>query len=123
MEEPSSDSDSTEDEKEGSEDSGSDENDPTNDLIKASRQEAAERAKAVLKAKKKAGKAQSLELARQRKKKEVNLNGLTSLSGRQEGLGGRTCHKCGGPHLQKDCPKRGSNGGDRGFSKKARISR
>lgn len=124
MENSSSDLGSSGDDNEDSVESNSDDDDdPTSELIKASRHEAAERAKAERKAKKKAEKAQSLELARQRKKKDVKLNGLTSLSGRQESLGGRTCHKCGGPHLIKDCPKRGFEGGDRGFSKKARTSR
>lgn len=126
MEDSSSESDSEVDEDKDSEESNSDDDDdddPTSELIKASRAEAAERAKAERKAKKKAEKAQSLELARQRKNKEVKLNGLTSLSGRQESLGGRTCYKCGGPHLQKDCPKRGFEGSDRGFTKKARTSR
>jgi hypothetical protein len=97
-----SESESEEDENEDSEESSSDDDDPAGDLIRASRQEAAERAKAERKSKKKAEKAHLLELARQRKKKEVNLNGMTSLSGRQ--TNGPTCYNCGGPHVKADCP-------------------
>jgi hypothetical protein len=139
-----SESDSEEDENEDSEDSSSDDDDLAGDLIRASRQEAADRAKAERKAKKKAEKAQLVELARHRKKKEVNLNGMTSLSGRQTNApkcfscGGphvkadcptlvdsRKCYNCGGPHLAKQCTenKRRFDGPQGGFAKKARVSK
>ena len=102
------------------------EEDPTgaNALIRASRQEAVQRAKAELKAKKRAEKAESVRLAEARKKKEVKLNTRTSLTGRQEPV--RACHKCGElDHLQKDCPqnKRSYDDNDDGPPRKWRKSR
>lgn len=108
---------------ESEESSDEEDDDPTSDLIRATRKQAAERVKAELKAKKKAEKAQSAELARQRKKKEVNLNGMTSLSGRQAPVDERTCFVCGGPHLKSNCPeqKRRFSGPEGGHPKKART--
>lgn len=120
----SDDDDGNEDVKRESEESSDDEDDdPTSNLIRVSRKQAAERVKAELKAKKKAEKAQSAELARQRKKKEVNLNGMTSLSGRQAPVDERTCFVCGGPHLKSNCPeqKRRYSGPEGGHPKKARA--
>ena len=76
-----------------------------NDFIKISRQDAAERARAERKAKRKAEKAESLKMAKKRKKTEVKLNGLTSLSGRQEKqVPAISCYNCGGPHRKAQCP-------------------
>ncbi|KAF4614292.1 hypothetical protein G7Y89_g15447 [Cudoniella acicularis] len=102
--EESSSSDSEEDD-DSENDSDADSDDPANELIKASRKEAAERAKAERKAKKRAEKAKALDLAKQRKKKDVNLNGLTSLSGKAGTPTKGPCYKCGGPHMKSQCPK------------------
>ena len=110
-----------EDDEEESEEDSSDDDDPASELIRASRHEAAERAKAERKAKKRAEKAESEKLAKKRKKTEVKLNGLTSLSGRANTFNG-ACFTCGGPHHKKDCPqqnKRGYRGGDDGPPRKA----
>ena len=91
--------------------------DPTNELIRASRRETLVRAKADQRVKKRAGKANLENLAKDRKKKEVNLNKLTSISG------SISCYICGGNHIKADCPqksKRGyPGGGDDGPSRKA----
>jgi hypothetical protein len=85
-------------------------------LIRAARREAATRAKAERKAKRLAEKRVSEELAKKRKKGEINLNKLTALSG------SGSCFTCGGRHLSRDCPqksKRGYHGGDDGPPRKA----
>jgi hypothetical protein len=103
-------------------------NDPTSELIRTSRHEAVERARADRKAKKRAEKAESEKLAKKRKKAEVKLNDpdLIVTSGRISGIGGTftgSCYTCGGPHIQKFCPqnqnnKRGFRGGDEGPPRK-----
>ncbi|CAL3968836.1 unnamed protein product [Diplocarpon coronariae] len=104
-------------------DDGSD--DPTSALIKASRQEATDQARAERKVKKRAAISGSEGAAKKRKKEMVNLNGLTSLSGKQERTqqvpAGVSCYSCGGPHYKKDCPKtkRGYLGGDDGPPRKS----
>lgn len=120
---------------ESSEDDGDDEsqspgdeddpNDPLNALIKASRQEASDRARADRKAKKRAAKAELEQIAKKRRNDVVNLNGLTSLSGKQEKKqqqipAGISCYSCGGHHFKKDCPKskRGHLGDDDGPPRK-----
>ncbi|KAN0095397.1 hypothetical protein V8E51_016108 [Hyaloscypha variabilis] len=107
-----------------SEGSSSEADDPTSDLIKASRREAAERAREERRFKKRAEKAEVEEIARKRRKNDVNLNGLTSLSGRQERPipPDVKCFNCGGNHFKKDCKerKRGYHGGDDGPPRKAR---
>ncbi|CAG8975634.1 hypothetical protein HYALB_00008393 [Hymenoscyphus albidus] len=115
-------SDSDESENDGSEDDADgDSDDPMNNLIKTSRAEATQRLKAERKAKKKAEKSKTADLAKQRKKKAVNLNGLTSLSGSQSrsssgpsGPPRGPCYSCGGPHMRAECPdnKRRYPGGD-----------
>lgn len=125
-----SESDSSEDDNEdedSSEGSTSDSDDPTSNLIKASRQEAAERARAERKAKRRAEKAEAEEIAKKRRKNDINLNGLTSLSGRQERPDRPVpadvkCFNCGGNHYKKDCKerKRPYYGGDDGPPRKAR---
>ncbi|KAK0122008.1 hypothetical protein ONS95_010273 [Cadophora gregata] len=117
------DSSETDDEDDESKSSGSDSDshDPTGALIKASRQEAANRARAERKAKKRAAKAEAEELAKKRRKDVVNLNGLTSLSGKSAPV--PACYNCGGPHYKKDCRantnKRTHMGGDDGPPKKS----
>jgi hypothetical protein len=100
---------------------------PTDALIKASRVEAAQRLKAERKAKKKVEKKKGEELAKQRKKKEVNINGIASLSGEKTFTPIRgPCFKCGGPHNKVDCPdsKRGyQGGGDGGRTRKSQRTR
>lgn len=144
--EDESESSSEEDEEHGSEEE-SDDDDPASELIRASRQEAVAQAKEERKKQKRAEQAESEKLAKKRKKENpsVNLNGLTSLSGRAPSVachncGGPhymkdctqpkkfkgACHKCGGPHHIKDCPqtsKRSYQGGDDGPPRKAIKSR
>ncbi len=117
----------SDDDGESSESSDSDDNsdDPTSAMIIASRQEAADRAKAERKAKKRAAKAELEELAKKRRKEVVNLNGLTNLSGKQDrkqqAPPGVNCYTCGGPHFKKDCRanKRVFLGGDEGPPRKS----
>ncbi|KAG9230952.1 hypothetical protein BJ875DRAFT_470829 [Amylocarpus encephaloides] len=113
---------------EPSEDSEAVSDDPTSELIKASRKEAVQRAQAESKARKKEKKTKADELAKQRKKKEVNLNGLTSLSGSKPSASAKPlgpCYQCNGPHLRANCPenKRGHPGGDDGPPRKTFRSR
>lgn len=119
--------DSDENESEGSaNNSDGDSDDPTNNLIKTSRAEAAQRLKADRKTKKKAEKSKTAELAKQRKKKDINLNGLTSLSGKPApGASQGPCYGCGGPHIQSRCPenKRRHPGGDDGRQRKSQRTR
>jgi len=120
----SSDSDSEDSEDEISADEpDSDDNDlDLNDLIKTSRDEAAQRAKTERRAKKRAEKPRSQELAKRGKMKEVRLNGMTSLTGRQDVV--KSCYRCGGPHLRAQCTqnpkKRRNQGGDDGPQRKPR---
>ena len=107
--------------------------DPTTDLIRSSRQEATERIKADRIAKKKAQKAESSKLAKERKKKQVSLNGnkdvdlsgMTSLSGsKPQQQNGIKCYNCDGPHKIADCPqKRRYSGGDDGPPRKTHKTR
>ena len=46
-------------------------------------------------------------MVRKRIKKEVNLNGLSSLSGRQDTRPAMVCYGCGGPHKRSECPNEG----------------
>lgn len=128
--EDSEESDSEDDEDSDSSEAENDSDDPTSELIRASRQEAVDRAKAERHAKKRAAKVEAEQIAKKRRKNEVNLNGLTSLSGRQERQPtvpkDLKCHGCGGNHFKRDCPnqgrnqnKRGHQGGDDGRPRKA----
>lgn len=116
------DEDSEEDSDEDDEE-GEIEDDPTgvNALIAQGRKEATDRARAERKAKKAAESAESQRLAEERRKKEVNLNKVHSISsggGRSSGGGGQkksshlddiTCHRCGEKgHMIRNCPQRGS---------------
>jgi len=78
-------------------------------LITQSRKEAGEKARVDRKAKKKADRAEAARLAEDRRKKQVKLNGLTSISGNTGGSSGARdmiCHGCGGKgHMRKDCPQ------------------
>jgi hypothetical protein len=124
--EESSESDSEDDDEDNdsSEGSSSESEDPTSSLIKDSRREAADRARAEWESKKRAEKAEAEEIARKRRKNDINLNGLTSLSGRQERPipPDVKCFNCGGNHFKKDCreKKRSYHGGDDGPPRKAR---
>ncbi|KAF7189261.1 hypothetical protein HII31_09414 [Pseudocercospora fuligena] len=110
------------DESESSSDSDEDEDDeqdPTgvNALINQGRKEATARAKAELRAKKEQNSYESQRLAHERRKKEVNLNGISSISkgGAGGGSASMICHNCSGKgHKAADCPQRRSN---RGVSK------
>lgn len=113
--EEDSDSSSEDEDDNDSEDEAEDNEDPASELIRTSRKQAADDAKAERKAKKRAEKAELEKLARKRKKNEVNLNGLTSLSGRAAPAFNGACFNCGGPHHKKDCPqssRRGYRGSD-----------
>ncbi|KAH6668840.1 hypothetical protein B0J14DRAFT_151546 [Halenospora varia] len=104
--EDSSESDSEDDSEDSEGDSDDDSDDPTNALIKASRHEATQKLKEERRAKKRVEKAKQLEMAKNRKKKDVNLNGLTSLSGKPAPSANRgPCYNCGGPHVKSNCPE------------------
>ncbi|WPH03835.1 Hypothetical protein R9X50_00671800 [Acrodontium crateriforme] len=84
--------------------------DPTglNAIVAQCRKEAAEKARQERSAKRKAAKAESLRLAEERRKKQVKLNGLTSISGGGGTPPGKnlTCHRCGQKgHIQRECPQ------------------
>ncbi|EKD21281.1 uncharacterized protein L3040_000679 [Drepanopeziza brunnea f. sp. 'multigermtubi'] len=120
--EDSSESEDEEDDKLSGSDSDSD--DPTSALIKSTRQEVSDRARADRKVNSRASKAESEETAKTRRKGLVNLNGMTSLSGKPDRQAqvppGFTCYICGGPHFKRDCPKskRSHFGGDDGPPRK-----
>ncbi|MCJ1486417.1 hypothetical protein MMC06_006594 [Schaereria dolodes] len=99
--------------KESSGDINDDSNDPfgANALIRESKEEAIQRAKAKRKAKRKAAKAEATRLAEKRKSKEVKLNKLSSISGGGGGGGSANieCYNCGQKgHVRNDCPQRSS---------------
>lgn len=113
---------------EGSETSEDDEGEDSDDLagtrelIRASKEEAKQRADAerrALKAKRKVEKAESRDLAEKRRSKEVKLNRLSSISGGggsatkpTGGKSDRECYSCGEKgHERRDCPR--SQGGKR----------
>ncbi|EME81766.1 uncharacterized protein MYCFIDRAFT_197073 [Pseudocercospora fijiensis CIRAD86] len=111
------------DESESSSDSEDDENDEqdstgVNALINQGRKEAAARAKAELRAKKEQNSYESQRLAHERRKKEVNLNGISSISnggggggGGGGGLANMACHNCSAKgHKAADCPQRSNRG-------------
>jgi hypothetical protein len=123
----SSDSDTDEDEEEKSgdesEDSGDDDPGGTNALIKAAQEANATKLKAERKEKRKAEKAELLRLAEKRKKKDIKLNQLKTISGTNAVKGPITskgpkqkpnefkgrCYRCGHPgHLIADCPEEAS---------------
>ena len=80
-------------------------------MIRASKDEAIQRAKAERKVQRRAAKAEAARLAEKRKSKEVKLNKLSSISGGGGGGGNvkMECYNCGQKgHGKKDCPQRGS---------------
>jgi hypothetical protein len=128
--EDSSDSEDEEDESSSqSDDSANGFSNPIDDLIKAPRAEAAQRIKAERKARKMAEKKKGEELAKQRKKKVVNINGISSLSGDGEKTftPTKSCYICGGPHKKADCPEKGKKrhrgGGGGGGSRPKKSQR
>jgi Zinc knuckle len=119
---PASSSEPSDSDSELSEDNDYNPDDPTAGPIRASRREAAAQAHADRKAKKRAAKAEAAKLAEARRRKEINLNKVSSissgggLSGRGGGGGGGVanieCHKCGKKgHMMRDCLQR--SGGNR----------
>ncbi|POS87757.1 hypothetical protein EPUL_001069 [Erysiphe pulchra] len=82
-----------------------DDSDPTSQLIKSTRREVQ---KADLRAKKRQARDELKNMAKKTRQTEINLNHLTSLSGRQE-VNPKSkieCYSCGGPHRKIDCPRR-----------------
>ncbi|KAI0999725.1 hypothetical protein K3495_g8471 [Podosphaera aphanis] len=113
----SSDSNSTSDESDrgslSDSESSDDDDDPLSQLIKTTRREVAENAKAEKKSNKRTVKSESEQPVKRRRKDEilkedVNLKELTSLSGRQKAPSKPKieCYSCGGPHRKSECPKR-----------------
>lgn len=114
----SSESDEDEDADDGNDDGpeGADEADDLtgiNALISQGRREASERARAERKEKKRAENAETQRLAELRRKKEVNLNKVASISnGGKSGSGNSflanmVCHSCQGKgHKSAECPRR-----------------
>lgn len=122
---------SDDEEEEEEEGAADDSDDPVgaNELIRASKKEAAgQRAKAARKAEKQSRKADAAKLAEQRRSKDVNLNRLSSISGGGGTPGkGRAapnpnvdCYNCGEKgHVRKNCPLNYSGDGG-GTSKRKR---
>ncbi|KAI9822695.1 MAG: hypothetical protein M1827_000414 [Pycnora praestabilis] len=110
-----------------------DEDDPTGTkaLIRASHEEAGQRARAERKAQRRADKAEAMRLAEKRRRRTINLDRITSISGGGGGITGNPsmeCYKCGGKgHMARDCPngeKRKTQGSANGSKmKKPRNSR
>jgi hypothetical protein len=95
-------------------DEDADDDDPTG-VVKALIKDASERARAERKEKKKAALVEAQKLAEQRRKRDVNLNKVTSISNGGGSGGGAgnfanmTCHGCGEKgHRQADCPQKRS---------------
>ncbi|KAK4997489.1 hypothetical protein LTR66_003097 [Elasticomyces elasticus] len=83
------------------------EDDPTGAqaLIRQSRKEASEKARAERKAKGKAAKEESLRLAEKRRSRGINQNEISSIS--NAGASSIICHECGEKgHTKKACPTR-----------------
>lgn len=100
---------SSESESESDED---EEDDPTGTkaLLKQSQKEAGDRARAERKAQRKAESKEAGRLAEARRKKEVNLNKVTSISGSGGKASSSTesmaCHNCGKKgHMKAQCPQ------------------
>jgi len=80
-------------------------------MIKQQRREAAEKLRKDRKAKRKSDQAELERLAKERRKKEINLNRMSGGGISSGGRGGGdvqnvTCHNCGQKgHLQRDCPR------------------
>lgn len=96
---------------EGDDDDGEDDPTGVKALIAQGKKEATDKARAERKAKKQAESAETARLSAQRRKKEVDLNRVTSISG-GGGVGANpqanmTCHKCGTKgHIARDCSQR-----------------
>ena len=87
-------------------DNDSDDPNGTDSLVKAAREEAARKLKVERKAKRKAEKAELTRFAERRKKKDVKLNKLTSISvGNSRPM--QACFSCGREgHVKANCPNR-----------------
>ncbi len=77
-------------------------------MIKQSRKEAGDKARAERKAQRKAESKAAAKLAESRRKKEVNLNKVTSISGSGKpsaSAASTVCHNCGKKgHIKAQCP-------------------
>ncbi|KAK1067529.1 hypothetical protein LTR74_006390 [Friedmanniomyces endolithicus] len=85
-------------------------------FIAQSRKDASDRLRAERKAKKHADKAEALRLADERRQKQVNLNGVTSISKPRSNGNAQhmTCFKCGQEgHMKNECTQRGRQPVDR----------
>lgn len=105
----------SESEGENDQDDNGEEDDPTgvNALIRQGRKEATERARAERKAKKAADLAESQKLAEQRRKKNIDLNNVKSISNgggsSSNSFANMTCYTCNKKgHRSADCPDRRS---------------
>lgn len=115
-EETSDSDDSSDSDKDEEDEDEDDSDDPTgvDALITAERKQAGDKARAERKAKKAADKVEAARMADQRRKKEVNLNNVSSISGfggggtrKSPGMENVECYKCGGKgHMKNQCPQK-----------------
>lgn len=112
-----SESDNSEDdeEDEDAEDSEADSDDPTAQLIKSERGAAAARIKEERIAARRAQRKEKRHMVRKRQHKEVNLNEMSSLTGRRDIRPNISCYSCGGPHRRSECPNEAKRENKRRF--------
>ncbi|TVY75603.1 hypothetical protein LSUE1_G008011 [Lachnellula suecica] len=106
VKEDASESDSEEEDDESSKSGEEDDDDPSEGFYNDSRAaEATDRLRKQRKAQKHKENKALRKQGKERKRKEVDLNKLSSLSGGGHTGGGKgPCHECGGPHMKRDCP-------------------